>query len=204
MKNNKEFLEGVYKKAEALERERVKKNRNYKKYGKISSMAAAIVIIIPLLLLKGQDQFPKDYIEIPKMARMFSIDDPMTNFYDADYIVIGETKKTGKSQYVKEGNYIYTDIAIGVDEVFLGDIQENIITLRVNGGIVKREKVFAGMEGEFKKGKRSLLFLQKQGDIYYLVNGSGSQFLEVGKDKFIDKEGKEYIIEDIKNNIDRR
>ncbi|MDU5082715.1 hypothetical protein [uncultured Tissierella sp.] len=204
MKDNREFLEGVYKKAEKLERERVEKSRIYKKYAKISSMAAAVVIIVPLLLFKGQISVPKDYTEIPQIARRFTIDDPMTNFYDADYIIIGETKKIDKSQYIKENNYIYTDITISVDQVFLGDIHKDEIVLRVRGGKVEKEKVFSQMEGEFKKGKKSLLFLQEEEGLYYLVNDGEGQFLEVEKDVFIDKQGNKYSTDEIKDNIDRR
>ncbi|MBU5255418.1 hypothetical protein [Tissierella praeacuta] len=204
MKDNREFLEGIYKKAEELEMARVRKSRIYKRYGRISSMAAVIAIIVPLILFKGQNSALKDYTEIFQMARRFTINDPMVNFYEADYIVVGETKKINKSQYVKENNYIYTDITIGVDEIFLGDIHNDEIILRIKGGKVEKEKVFSQMEGEFKKGKKSLLFLQREKGIYYLVNGDESQFLEIEKDIFIDKQGNKYNIDNIKDNIDRR
>ncbi|HAE92257.1 MAG TPA: hypothetical protein DCG60_06365 [Tissierella sp.] len=204
MKDNREFLEGIYKKAEELEMARVRKSRIYKRYGRISSMAAVIAIIVPLILFKGQNSALKDYTEIFQMARRFTINDPMVSFYEADYIVVGETKKINKSQYVKENNYIYTDIIIGVDEIFLGDIHNDEIILRIKGGKVEKEKVFSQMEGEFKKGKKSLLFLQREKGIYYLVNGDESQFLEIEKDIFIDKQGNKYNIDNIKDNIDRR
>lgn len=204
MKANREFLEGIYKKAEVLEREKIKKSTIYKRYVKISSMAAAIAVIVSLILFRGQISVPKDYTEIPQVVRMFTLNDPMVNFYEADYVVIGETKKINKSQYVKENNYIYTDITIGVDEIFLGDIHNDEIILRIKGGKVEKEKVFSQMEGEFKKGKKSLLFLQKEKGIYYLVNGDESQFLEIEKDIFIDKQGNKYNMDNIKDNIDRR
>ncbi|SHE69134.1 hypothetical protein SAMN02745784_01490 [Tissierella praeacuta DSM 18095] len=204
MKANREFLEGIYKKAELLEKEKIKKSTIYKRYVKISSMAAAIAVIVSLILFRGQISIPKDYNEIPQVVRMFTLNDPMVNFYEADYVVIGETKKINKSQYVKEDNYIYTDITIGVDEIFLGDIHNDEIILRIKGGKVEKEKVFSQMEGEFKKGKKSLLFLQKEKGIYYLVNGDESQFLEIEKDIFIDKQGNKYNMDNIKDNIDRR
>lgn len=204
MKANREFLEGIYKKAELLEKEKIKKSTIYKRYIKISSMAAAIAVIVPLILFKEQISIPKDYNEIPEVVRMFTLNDPIVNFYEADYVVIGETKKINKSQYVKEDNYIYTDITIGVDEIFLGDIHNDEIILRIKGGKVEKEKVFSQMEGEFKKGKKSLLFLQREKGIYYLVNGDESQFLEIEKDIFIDKQGNKYNMDNIKDNIDRR
>lgn len=204
MKNNKEFLEGVYSKAKILEEERNKKNLLHKRYTRFSSIAA-IIVILPLLVFKSQIYEPNNYKEIPQMVRMISIEDPQLNFLEADYIVIGETKKIYKSQYVKEGNYIYTDVAIHIDNVLLGDIDEDEIILRVKGGKVKKEKVFSMLEGEFEKGSKSLLFLYKdENNIYYLVNGSESQFAEIEKDLFMDKSGNKYDLDYIKENIDRR
>lgn len=204
MKSNKEFLEGVYSKAKILEQERNKKNLLYKRCIRFSSIAA-IIVILPLLVFKSQIYEPNNYKEIPQMIRMMNIEDPQLNFLEADYIVIGETKKIYESQYVKEGNYIYTDVAINLKNVLLGDIDKEEILLRVKGGKVKKEKVISVMEGEFKKGSESLLFLYKdENDIYYLVNGSASQFTEIEKDLFIDKSGNKYDLDYIKENIDRR
>lgn len=204
MKNNKEFLEGIYEKAAILQKEKEKEKQriNYKKYIKITSMAAAFLIIVPLLF--REQKIPGKYEELPQIIRMLNISDPMSNFQEAEYIIIGETKKINKSQYVKEGNYIYTDIVIEAKEVLLGDIGEEEIILRVNGGVAKKEKVFSKREGDFKKGKKSLLFLQKTDGVYFLVNSEESQFLEVEDKVFIDKEDNKYNIEKIKENIDRR
>lgn len=204
MKDNREFLEGIYKKAEVLEKEKANKSIKYKRYLKYSSVAAAIVIIIPLLLFIGENSVSKEYVEIPQMIRLFRTNDPMINFNNAEYIVIGKPEKIGKSQYVKEDNYIYTDITIDIEEVFLGDIHKDEITLRVMGGKVKKDKVFSEMEGRFKKREKSLLFLREEKGIYYLFDGDESQFLEVEQDVFLDKQGNKYNLDDIKNNINRR
>ncbi|WIV13736.1 hypothetical protein [Proteiniborus sp. MB09-C3] len=206
MKDNRGFLEGVYNKAKLLERKKAKRSMVYKRYARLSTVAAAIVIAIPLLLYRGQSSVPKGYTEIHQIQtpRVYSIDDPMLNFYTAEYIIAGETREVGKSQFAKEDNYIYTDITIRVEQVFLGDIHKDEIILRVKGGKVKKEKVFSVMEGEFKKGSKSLLFLQEREGIYYLVNGSESQFLEAEKNIFIDKQGNKYKLDDIKNYINRR
>lgn len=207
MKDNKEFLEGIYRKAEILEKEKLKeepkRNIPYQRYIKFASVAA-IFIIIPLILLNSGTLTP--YTDIGShQPRIMTINDPMTNFLGSDFIIIGETKEIKNSIYVKEENYIYTDIIISVDEVFLGEIENKEITVRVNGGKVKKEKVLANMEGDFNKDERSLLFLQKHSEeIYFLVNNGDGQFKEIEKDIFIDKYGDRYSLEDIKNYIDRR
>ena len=203
MKNNKEFLEGVYRKAEDLEKEKFKRNIPYQKYIRFASIAA-VFIIIPLLFFKSQMGVP--YTDIGNLQpRIVNINDPISNFLESDFIIIGETKEIEDSVYVEEGNYIYTDIIISIDGVFLGEIENDEIRVRVNGGKVKKEKVFSKMEGDFQKGERSLLFLYKDGEgIYSLVNNGDSQFKEIEKDIFIDKTGNRYTLEDIKNYIDRR
>lgn len=207
MKDNKEFLEGIYRKAEILEKEKLKeepkRNIPYQRYIKFASVAA-IFIIIPLILLNSGTLTP--YTDIGShQPRIMTINDPMTNFLGSDFIIIGETKEIKDSIYVKEENYIYTDIIISVGEVFLGEIENKEITVRVNGGKVKKEKVLANMEGDFNKDERSLLFLQKHSEeIYSLVNNGDGQFKEIEKDIFIDKYGDRYSLEDIKNYIDRR
>lgn len=207
MKDNKEFLEGIYRKAEILEKEKLKeepkRNIPYQRYIKFASVAA-IFIIIPLILLNSGTLTP--YTDIGShQPRIMTINDLMTNFLGSDFIIIGETKEIKDSIYVKEENYIYTDIIISVGEVFLGEIENKEITVRVNGGKVKKEKVLANMEGDFNKDERSLLFLQKHSEeIYSLVNNGDGQFKEIEKDIFIDKYGDRYSLEDIKNYIDRR
>lgn len=82
--------------------------------------------------------------------RIVNINYPISNFLESDFIIIGETKEIEDSVYVDEGNYIYTDIIISIDGVFLGEIENDEIRVRVNGGKVKKEKVFSKMEGDFQ------------------------------------------------------
>jgi len=208
MKNNKEFLEGIYRKAEILEKqdlreEKPKRQIYYQKYIKYSTVAA-LFIIIPLLFFNSGGITPYEDIGIHN-PKIMTINDSMGNFLGADFIVSGDTKEIKDSVYAKEGQYIYTDIIISVDRVFLGEILEKEIIVRVNGGKVKKEKVFSNMEGDFHKDERSLLFLQKDREgIYSLVNNGESQYKETEKDIFIDSFGDKYTIEDIKKYIDRR
>lgn len=207
MKNNKEFLEGVYRKAEALEKEKAKEvprgHIQYQKYIGFASVAA-VFIIIPLLFFNSGIMTPYTDIGIHQ-PRIMTISDPMGNFLGADFIISGKTKGIEDSVYVREGEYIYTDIIFSIDQVFLGEIDKNEITVRVNGGKVRKEKVFSKIEGDFNKDEKNLLFLQKDGEgVYSLVNNEDSQFKEIEKDIFIDDFGYKYTLEDIKNYIDGR
>jgi hypothetical protein len=197
MKNDREFLNGIYAKAEVLQRETDKTKKSNKVYYKFVSMAA-LIILIPTLLFLNNDF---GYKEIHPMTRMISISDPGTYFYEADFIVIGKVKEVKNSKYVEEENYIFTDVVIIPDQVLKGDIKGNEIVLRINGGKVRSEKVYSNMESEFIKGKTSLLFLRKDNEGFYNLVNDKSQFLEIENNIFRDELGNKYSLEDIENNI---
>lgn len=199
MKSNRDFLDGVYSKAEEIRLENnIKKSIINKKYYKYSSVAA-LIILIPMLLFANSRL---GYQEIPGTNMIRTISEPSSYFSEADFIVIGETKEIGKSTYVENDNYIYTDITIAIDEVLLGDLEDQDIILRVNGGKAKKEKVYSLMEGEFTKGKRSLFFLVKSDEnVYQLIHGKDSQFVEIENNVYIDKSGNKYNLEEVKNKI---
>lgn len=198
MKTDREFLNGVYAKAEVLQKETNKTNKPYKRYYRFASFAA-LIILIPVLFFANNNLGYKEIY--PMNARMISMRDTSTYFYEADLIVIGEVKEIKGSKYIEEKDYIYTDIVIKPEEVLRGDINEKEITLRINGGKVKSHKVYSNMESEFIKGKTSLLFLRKNEEgVYNLINDK-SQFLEIEKNIFVDELGNNYSLRDIENNI---
>lgn len=197
MKSNKEFLDGIYSKAEALENEGTKPVKNPRIYYRFAAIAAMIILIPTISFWNSH----RAYEEISSPMVIRTINDPSSYFYDADVIVIGQTKEIAKSNYVKEENYIYTDITFEVEEVLKGDVEVNDIILRVNGGIVKAERVKAEMQSEFIEGKNSLVFLLKNEDgIYHLIS-SESKFEEVEKGLFKDKLGNDYKLEEIKQQL---
>lgn len=199
MKNNRDFLAGVYSKAEKIKQENnIKKTTINRKYYKYSSVAALIILIPMLLFANGK----LGYREIPQISMIRSFNNPSFYFSEADFIVIGETKKIGESIYVEDENYIYTDITISLDEVLLGELEAQEIIIRVNGGKDKKEKVYSPFDGEFNEGERSLLFLTKRDEkVYHLIHGKESQFIEIENNVFIDKLGNKYNLEEVKNNI---
>lgn len=180
MKNDREFLEGIYQKAEILQRKKLKKSNAYKSIMKFSSVAA-ILIILPLLMFNDQLQQPDSIAPPIHGPRTMNLIDPKANFFEAEYILIGTIEDSNES-----------GVTVNVDNVFYGDISEDKIHLEP-------------MEGVFSKNQRNLLFLNKdEGGMYYLIFGTESQFKEIKKDIFIDSNGDQYNFEDIKNNIDRR
>lgn len=177
MKNNKEFLEGVYIKAKLLEKERQKKVKVYNNLIRFSSVAA-IFIILPLLFLNNQLFGPKNNIKTPE-PRVMIANEPNANFTDANYILIGTINNVNEDI-----------ITIIIDNIIYGDIAENEIQFRLNN------------EGIEVSSNRSLFFLNKDKDNkYYLVNGSDSQFIEIERDVFVDNYGNKYTLEQIENNI---
>lgn len=197
MKSNREFLDGVYSKAEALQNETKLEKKNPKMYYRFASIAAIIILIPTILFWKTNSAYEE--ISAPMAVRM--VQDPSTYFAEADYILIGETESINESIYLKDENYIYTDINIKIMELLKGEIDEEEIALRVSGGIVKKEKIKSNMDSEFVKGKISLVFLLKDEQGYYNLINSKSQFKEVEKDLYVDEFGNEYSLEEIKNTI---
>lgn len=197
MKSNREFLDGVYSKARTLEKETTKPIKTQRMYYRFASIAAVIILIPTIFLWNSNIAYEE--ITSPMMIR--TMNNPSSYFYEADFIVVGKTEELGKSQYVKEDNYIYTPVTLSIKETLLGEIHESKIVLRVNGGKVKKERVWSKIDSNFIEGKNSLVFLSKdENGIYRLVN-SESQFEEIEKDLFKDKLGNEYSLEEIKNLI---
>ena len=198
MKSNRDFLDGVYSKAEEIRLNNNIKTMINKKYIRYSS-AAALIILIPMLFFANSRL---GYREIPQISMVRTLSNPSSYFNEADLIVIGEIREIGKSTYVEEENYIYTDITISLDEVLLGEFKAKEIILRVNGGKDKKAKVYSPMEGEFNEGERSLFFLIKSDEkLYQLIHGKDSQFIEIENNVFVDKLGNKYSLEEIKNTI---
>ena len=194
MKSNKEFLDGIYSKAEVLENERSKPYKAPRLNYKFASIAA-MIILIPTIFFWNSNRGYED-ISSPMVAR--TIENPNSYFQEADFIIIGQTEEIEESKYVKEENYIYTDITFKIEEVLKGEVENEDIILRVNGGIVKKEKLRSKIQTEFIEGKTSLVFLsQDEKGIYHLIS-SESKFEEVEKDLFKDKLGNEYKLEQIR------
>lgn len=186
MKNDKEFLEGIYKKAIILKLEKKEVKPIYTKKNKYSFIAV-IFIIIPLLLINKDISNQKNQVEAPH-PRVININKSTSSFINSNYILLGVVESITK----KESKEDFTDIIISLDKVFLGEINNTKIVLEIP----------SDMELDFIIGQRNLLFLnKKENDIYYLTNESEGPFKEFETDVFRNQFDNEYSLEDIKNNI---
>lgn len=188
MKNDREFLDGIYQKAEILEREKLqedsKKKSPYKKYIPYSSVAA-MFILLPILLLSKEALSPGNELpgQEPMMIRM---DEPGSIFIEADYLLIGQV------EYIeKKSNEGTMEIEISLEEILKGQIQEEKIIVEAP----------SNMKDEFKEGDRSLFLLYKEDNIYKLLGEREGQFKEENSHMFIDRFGDKYRLEEIKNII---
>ena len=196
MKSNRSFLEGVYSKAEILQKEVNKQRLRKKMYYRFASVAAMIVLIPTIYFMNNN----LEYREIQKPMYIRTVDHPLSYFDEAEFIVSGQTKEIKESRYIKDRDHIYTDIVYTIDKVFLGNMEKTEIVIRVDGGKVKSERVYQNIESKFIEGQRSLVFLYEEEGIYYLVRGD-SQFTQIERDEFIDKQGNYYDLEKIEEII---
>lgn len=185
MKSDKEFLDGIYKKADLLQKEESRKKYSLYKYIKYSSVAA-IFILIPLLLLKGDLWAPPNEIQSPE-PRTISMNHDLYDFTTADCIIIGEVENIK----VEESKTLFNEIIISIDHVLKGIIDNN-------GSL----RILSNFDHELKIGIKYLFFIKKEEDgFYYMDSKSEGAFRELGPDIFIDSIGNEYYLEDIKNTI---
>lgn len=196
MKNNRSFLDGIYSKAEILQREINIKRLRKKMYYRFASVAAMVVLIPTIYFMNNN----LEYREIQKPMQIRTIDNPTSFFVEAEFIVTGQTKEIKESRYIQDEDYIYTDIVYTIDKVLLGNMEESEIIIRLDGGKVKRDRVYQNIESEFIEGQGSLVFLYEEEGIYYLVKND-SQFTLVEKDVFKDKQGNHYSLEKIEEII---
>lgn len=180
MKSDREFLDGIYKKAAILEDQKQKKNILYSKLIRFSSVAA-IFIILPLLIFNSQLFDPENKIETPSQPKIMISYDPNYIFQMADYILIGNVYRIEKDT-----------VEITIENTLYGEINRDKILIKIED---------EGLRYNFIKGSRNLLFLNKVNDNYHLLEDG--QFREVDK-VFMNSNGDSFDLEDIKNNIERR
>lgn len=181
MKSDREFLRGVYERAEMLKKEEKEKKNPYIKYLRYSSLAA-LVIILPLLIFQSQI-WPTDDIESiePRMVRML---DEIDVFLESDYIVIGEISKI-------QADGDFHDIVIDLDQVLFGEIEIKDLVF----------KIPFFLKDNFKIGDRNLFFLYKEEGQYRLTDEYNSQWKQVEEGIFEDQNGNKYNLQEIEDKI---
>jgi hypothetical protein len=116
-------------------------------------------------------------------------------------MVIGQTTEILPSVYVKDDNYIYTDISFQVEEVLKGELGEEDIIIRIAGGKVKAEKVKSEIETSFILGDTSLVFLLKDEESVYKLINSTAKFEKVDETTYIDYMENIYELGNIKDKL---
>lgn len=184
MKNNEEFLRGVYEKAEILKNEGRAKKKKPSMYLRYSSIAA-LFILIPILMMQGnlKEDTPLAINE-PRVMSYGNIDQ---SFLEADYILMGRVE--GKSV---ESNEV--EISIKVEEDLLG--KQLMDTIVVNGADFISDGIIVNQMYIF-------LLYEYEGRLHLYKDLEGL-LVKDDSDSFIDIFGNRYSVEDLINNIDGR
>lgn len=186
MKSDREFMDGIYKKADLLKKKKSKEKYSLNIYIKYSSVAA-IFILIPLLLFKSDLLDPPKKIQLAE-PKIFSMEDSLYDFSTADSIVVGEIENIKDVAFKTS----YKEITISIDNVLKGTIDNNQFL-----------SILSNVDHDFERGVKYLFFIKKEGDgFYYMDNEFEGAFRELDSDTFIDSLGNEYFLEDIKNTIE--
>ena len=196
MKSNRDFLDGVYSKAKEIENNKQIKVKRPRINYRIGSIAA-LIILIPTIFFWRNSQV---YEELTRPMMVRNIDNPESYYLEADYMVIGQAEEILPSVYVKEENYIYTDVRFHVEEVLKGELEEEDITIRIAGGKVKAEKVKSEIETTFQLGNTSLVFLFHEEGVYKLINSNG-KFEKVDETTYKDYMENMYELDRIKDEL---
>lgn len=180
MKDNREFLDGIYAKAKILEEEKRKKNTRTRYYLQLTSVAA-LLILIPFFAFKDNilgNQPIETRLRPGQEISAFSLEDE-DYFLESDYIALGKVLDSTNLEGEK--------MRIEIKKTFLGRTEKLIM-----------------VEGlEEYRGESLLLFLKEEKTSYSLVEEQ-SFFIEIKEDVFQDSHGNIFTIQDIEDNIRRK
>lgn len=210
MKSDNEFLDGVYKKAEAFSSDKqnvvgfsTSKISLFKKYAGIAVAAVLVAVIAPSLyfgLNSGYEMIAPAQTATLKAAPIaiamnaFSIEDMTAQ---SDVIVMANVKKIEKSVYESENdmnNNMTTDVLLKSKNVLKGDLSNNKFTVRVTGGYDEKTSNYIPYEAIFAKKEETLLFLtQSEENVYTLTASASGKYTKLTDQKdnevFQDKYG---------------
>jgi hypothetical protein len=186
VKNNADFLKGVYEKAEILSKQKEKEKDKYKynNYLKYSSIAA-LFIIVPILLLQSnifKDNEPSPINE-PRIMSLGNID---YSFANAEYILKGSIASMTSLDSQVELEFI-------ADKKLFGEKIADGVT------ILCSEEVLSFLSDY----NDVIVFINKQNGNFRLYNDSEGILIEHLPNTYMDIFGNEYSLEEIIKNIDR-
>jgi hypothetical protein len=182
MKSDRDFLNGVYHKSEALKqidsaRPPFAFTRKYKAF----IVAAALTLVIApslyfstLPTMKISTEYNN---QTPQIARFRSFGDIREVIEQSDLVVRAKVKDIDKSVY--ENDNITTTVELRPKEIYKGTLETKTIELVVNGGFNEATKTYLQYEAIFKRNEDTLLFLTKINDKYILTCSSQGKYTYV-------------------------
>ncbi|MDX9916595.1 MAG: hypothetical protein RBT15_01110 [Gudongella sp.] len=186
MKSNEEFIRGIYVKAELLEIQNKKPEKNFNRYIKIASIAA-IVVLMPLLALNSGIFKKEDLPNLAAVPRTLSLGDTQANIEDAEMIVVADID----SVKAQEDSM---SMDVKVLQVLSGAVEDDKLSV---------ELPFTTIDYEGRKKVILLLFKDYEGK-FEILNGEQGILIHTQHNLYYDFFGDQYSLEEIKDIIDRR
>lgn len=213
MKTDREFLNGIYQKAEELEHhkesETAKISIFQRKATPIIAAAVFLMIVLPTAWFGRSFPMKEQLLSMERAITPFAIAaEPIELttqelIEQSDYIIRGKVKKIEKSVYENENN-IVTDVIIKISDSYKNKLFSKQIRLRVNGGYDKKTDVYIPYDAFFEKSEDVLLFLDKTDEGYYTLlagNQSKLTYQETieGNRVYCDTNGKTISVSELTN-----
>lgn len=168
MKSNREFLDGVYTKAEALKTEpqKIQKFSLTKKYTGIAVAAAVLLVAIsPSLFFNSSTPMyvpDEAMLHSPYAIRIQSETSDLSQIVnEADVVVTAKVTKINKSVYEKDNNNMTTTVELKAENIYKGELNNESFQVCVMGGYDKKTNTYFPYEATFEKDEDTLLFLTK-------------------------------------------
>lgn len=204
MKTDREFLDGIYAKADLLQAapQKVKKiNINFVTPQRILGAVAAVFLLIAIPSVTYAQQprmeIPEGYTNLSTFVRGTQLHTAPPQTGDIGLIEYSELICTAKvikienSVYEKENQRIITNVQVKPTVVLKGEPVEKVLTIQVNGGYDSVIKKYTDYEATFAQGEDVLVFLNKDVNTNsYILYGSS-----LGKYTYLNGQGdtKSYI-----------
>lgn len=187
MKTDREFLDGVYEKAERLrgmdavskKAVPIRQKRRVLWRGAVSAAGLCLLLAGGLFFSENQPkmEIPEGYTNMMEKIpmelngiepRAIVEVDPVT---EADLIAAGKVSAIGKSVYEQENQTILTMVTVTLTERYKGDAATDEVNVAVTGGINEEDHTYLDYEAVFRRGENVLLFLTERQDGSYILFG---------------------------------
>lgn len=212
MKTDREFLDGIYVRAEQLQskNEATKSMPNIilLKYSVPAFVALLLIVITPMMYFNRS--IPMVVMqENERMMPFMAMEALAPSLYDmtaqSTVIVQAKVKKIEKSVYEKENDIITTKVLLTAKEVYKGDKAIRSIELTVNGGYNVKADIYVPYDAVFEKNEVTLLFLNEANNGYILSDPMNSKYTYLSSENLDDMyqavDGNTITISELKDTI---